>query len=57
MTDFATNTFKCPACGNTEFYCYPQTAVRGEEKHDWEYTCTKCRCVTVLRTKDWRSRE
>lgn len=54
MTDFATNTFKCPECGNTKFYCYPQTVIVGKQKHDWEYTCTKCKCVTVLRTVDWR---
>ena len=57
MTDFATRTFSCPECGNTEFYCYPQTVVGGREKHDWEYTCTKCKCVTVLQTKDWRGEE
>ena len=55
MTDFATRTFRCPECGNTEFYCYPQTVVVGREKNDWEYTCTKCKCVTVLQTIDWRS--
>ena len=54
MTDFATRTFRCPECGNTEFYCYPQTVVVGREKHDWEYTCTKCKCVTVLITVEWR---
>lgn len=54
MTDFATRTFRCPKCGNTEFYCYPQTMTVGKEKHDWEYTCTKCKCVTVLWTVEWR---
>lgn len=54
MTDFATGTFRCPECGNMEFYCYPQTVRLGKEKHDWEYTCTKCKCVTVLRTVEWR---
>lgn len=53
MTDFATGAFRCPECGNTEFYCYPQTVVIGREKHDWEYTCTKCGCVTVLWTVEW----
>lgn len=55
MTDFATRTFRCPECGNTEFYCYPQTVVVGREKQNWEYTCTKCKCVTVLRTVEWHT--
>lgn len=57
MTDFATNTFKCPVCGNDTFVCYPQTIVLNKTKHDWEYTCTKCQTVTVLITKDWREEE
>lgn len=55
MTDFGTGFFKCPVCGNDEFVCYPQTVVIGQTKHDWEYTCTMCKAVTVLKTKDWRS--
>lgn len=57
MTDFATGCFTCPRCGNDEFVCYPQTVQIGKEKHDWEYTCTRCKTVTLLRTVDWRSRE
>ena len=53
MTDFASGCFRC-ACGNDEFYCYPQTVVVGEPKQDWEYTCTRCRKVTVLYTVNWR---
>ena len=57
MTDFATGCFKCPHCGNTLFVCYPQTVRLDKPKHDWEYTCTKCRTVTVLYTKDWMTKE
>ena len=55
MTDFATGFFKCPVCGNDEFVCYPQTVVIGQTKHDWEYTCIRCKTATILKTKDWRS--
>lgn len=54
MTDFATNCFRCPACGNSTFVCYPQTVTVGKPKHDWEYTCTRCGTVTVLNTEDYR---
>ena len=51
MNDFATNEFRCPSCGHNTFVCYPQTVI-DRPKHDWEYTCVRCGCTTVLRTVD-----
>ena len=55
--DFATGFFRCPRCGHDVFICYPQTVVLGREDQVWEYTCEKCRCVTAMKTRDWRKKE
>lgn len=49
-TDFATRSFICPYCGHDIFKEYAQTIEVGGRTQVYEYTCTRCKRATAIRT-------